>query len=144
MNFEQLKAFIESSPLLWMALAGLTVALIVTEFRRLTRGYKSLSPAQLTHLINREDAIVVDLSASSDFEKGHIAGSRNVQASQFGPEHKTVAAAKNAPVVVVCSNGIASAAAAAKLKKAGFTQVSCLDGGINAWRGADLPTIKGR
>ena len=143
-NFERLQAFIASSPMLWLALAGLTIAIIVTEVMSLFRGYKALRPAELTQLINREDAVVVDLSASADFDKGRIAGSRNVAASQFGPEHKLVAAAKQQPVVLVCRNGQASAGAAAKLKKAGFEKVYWLDGGIAAWQQADLPLVKGR
>lgn len=130
--------------LLVLALAGLTIAIVVTEAMRLFRGYKSLVPAQLTQLINREDALVVDLSPVADFEKGHIAGSRNIVASQFAPDHKAVAAAKTKPVVLVCRSGQASATAAAKLKKAGFEQVYWLDGGVAAWQQADLPLVKGR
>ena len=85
--------------MLSLALAGLTIALIVTEVARLFRGYKALRPAELTTLINRDNALVVDLSASGDFEKGHIAGSRNVAPSQFDPENKLLAAAKQLPVV---------------------------------------------
>jgi rhodanese-related sulfurtransferase len=143
-NFEQLQAFASSSPLLSLALVGLTLAIIVTEIARLFRGYKALRPAELTGLINRDNALVVDLSASADFEKGHIAGSRNIAPSQFDPENKLLAAAKQLPVVVVCRNGQASAAAAKRLKKAGFEQVYWLDGGVAAWQQADLPLVKGR
>ena len=144
MNFEQLQAFASSSPLLSMALVGLTLALIGTEIARLFRGYKALRPAELITLMNRDNALVVDLSASGDFEKGHIAGSRNVAPSQFDPENKLLAAAKSLPVVVVCRNGQASAGAAKRLKKAGFEQVHWLDGGVAAWQQADLPLVKGR
>jgi rhodanese-related sulfurtransferase len=143
-NFEELSAFAGRNPMLSLALAGLTIAIIVTEVARLFRGYKALKPAELTRLMNSENAIVVDLSASADFEKGHIAGSRNAQAAQFGPEHKWVSAAKQAPVVLVCRNGNASATAAKQLKKAGFEQVYWLEGGIPAWQQADLPLVKGR
>lgn len=130
--------------MLWLILAGLTIAIVATELKRLFRGYKALVPAQLTQLINREDALVVDLSPTADFEKGHIAGSRNAAGSQFGPDHKLVAAARSRPVVLVCRDGQASAAAAAKLKKAGFAQMYWLDGGVAAWQQADLPLVKGR
>ncbi len=130
--------------MLSMAFVGLTVAIIVTEIRRLTRGFRSLKPAELTQLMNAGGAVVVDLSLSSDFEKGHIAGSRNVQPSQFGPEHKLVANAKQSPVVLVCRTGTASETAAKALKKAGFEQVSVLEGGIPSWQQADLPLVKGR
>jgi rhodanese-related sulfurtransferase len=143
-NYEELLAFAGRNPMLSMALVGLTVAIIVTEVRRLFRGFKSLKPAELTHLINAGGAIVIDLSSSSDFEKGHIAGSRNVQPSAFGPEHKLVANAKQSPVVLLCRTGNASETAAKALKKAGFEEVNVLDGGIPAWQQAELPLVKGR
>jgi len=143
-NFETLKAFVAETPFLSLALAGLTVAIVVTEVRRLFRGYKSLGPAELTRLINSDNALVVDLSASADFEKGHIAGSRNVQPSAFGPDNRLLAPARSLPVVLVCRDGNASAGAAARLKKAGFERVYWLDGGIAAWRQAELPLVKGR
>lgn len=144
MNFETLKAFAASSPMLSIALAVLTVAILYTEIARLFRGYKSLRPAELTALMNRDNALVVDLSASGDFEKGHIAGSKNVATSQFDPENKLLAPAKTLPVVLVCRTGNASSDAAKRLKKAGFTQVYVLDGGVAAWQQADLPLVKGR
>ena len=39
---------------------------------------------------------------------------------------------------------MASAGAAKRLKKAGFENVSWLDGGVAAWQQADLPLVKGR
>jgi rhodanese-related sulfurtransferase len=146
-NFEELLAFASGSQftlILSLALAGLTLAIIYTEIARLFRGYKALRPAELTGLINRENALVVDLSAINDFEKGHIAGSKNVLPSQFDPESKLVAAAKSLPLVLVCRTGQASAGAAKRLKKAGFEQVYWLEGGIAAWQQADLPLVKGR
>jgi len=143
-NFEQLLAFAERHPYLALALAGLTIALVYNEIARLFRSYKVLQPAGLTALINRENALVVDLSSISEFEKGHIPGSRNVVQSQFDPENKQLAAAKAMPVVAVCRTGQASAAAAKRLKQAGFEHVYWLDGGISAWRQADLPLVKGR
>jgi len=143
-DFQELLAFAERNPMLSLALVGLTVAIIYTEIGRLFRGFKALRPAELTALINRDNALVVDLSPSGDFEKGHIAGSKSVQLSQFDPENKLLTAAKALPLVVVCRTGQASADAAKRLKKAGFEQVHWLDGGIAAWQQADLPLVKGR
>lgn len=144
MTLEELLAFAGRHPLLSLGLAGLTLAILYTEVARLFRPYKALRPAALTALVNRDNALVVDLSPAADFEKGHIAGSRNIAPSQFDPENRQLAAAKALPVVVVCRSGQASAAAAARLKKAGFEHVYWLDGGIAAWQQADLPLVKGR
>lgn len=144
MNFEELLAFAGRHPYLSLALVGLTVALVSTEVSRLFRGYTALRPAELTGLINRDNALVVDLSPSADFAKGHIAGSRSVQPSQFDPESKLLSGAKALPVVVTCRTGQASADAARRLKKAGFEKVYWLEGGVQAWQQADLPLVKGR
>ena len=71
---DRLLVVFQQNPILSLALAGITLALVYTEVMRLFRGYKAVSPAQLTELINRENALVVDLRAQAEFEKGHIIG----------------------------------------------------------------------
>lgn len=144
MTLEELLAFAGRNPMLSMALAGITLALVYTEIARLVRGFKSLRPAELTALVNRDNALVVDLRPVADFEKGHIPGSKNVQTSQFDPENKQLAAARALPVVLVCKTGQTANGAAKRLKKAGFEQVYVLEGGIGAWQQADLPLKRGR
>jgi rhodanese-related sulfurtransferase len=144
MNFESLFAFASQSPMLSLALVGLTIAIIYTESARLFTGYKTVNSAGLTALINRDDAQVFDVSAIADFDKGHIVGSKNVVLSQVGPENKLLAKAKEQPVVLVCRSGMQSADAAKKLVKAGFAKVFWLDGGVAAWQQADLPLVKGK
>ena len=143
-NLEELLAFAGRHPLLSLGLAGLTVAIIYNEVSGLFRGFKALRPAELTALINRDNALVVDLRPSADFEKGHIPGSKNVQMNQFDPENKQLVAAKALPVVLVCKTGQTAGDAAKRLRKAGFERVHVLDGGIGAWQQADLPLAKGR
>jgi len=139
-----LLAFAGRHPLLSLALLGLTLAIVLNELSAFTRGFKALGPAALTALVNRDNALVVDLRPHADFEKGHIPGSKNVQPSQFDPENKQLAAARSLPVVLVCKAGQASGDAAKRLRKAGFERVYVLDGGISAWQQADLPLVKGR
>ena len=144
MNFEELWAFLGRNPMLSLALAGITVAIVYTELMRVFRGFKGLRPAELTALVNREDALVVDLRPAAEFEKGHIPGSKNVQMAQFDPENKQLAPARALPVVLVCKAGESAVGAAKRLRKAGFGNVSLLEGGIQAWQAADLPLVKGR
>lgn len=143
-NFEELLAFLGRNQMLSLILAALTVAIVFNEISRLFRGFKALRPAELTALVNRENALVVDLRPSADFGNGHIPGSKNVQMSQFDPESKQLAPAKALPVVLVCKTGNTAGDAAKRLKKAGFTNVYVLDGGIGGWQQADLPLVKGR
>lgn len=144
MDFAELSAFAARHPYLSLGLAALTLALVGNEVMGLFRGYKGLQPAGLTALVNRDNALVVDLRPIAEFEKGHIPGAKNVQVSQFDPENRQLAAAKALPVVLVCKAGQASSAAAKRLRKAGFEKVFVLDGGIGAWQQAGLPLAKGR
>lgn len=144
MSFDALIAFAAQSPILSSIFVVLTVALVYTEVARLFVGYKTVSPAQLTDLINRESALLVDVSAIAEFDKGHILGAKHVAMSQFDPENKLLAKAKELPVAVVCRTGQSSSEAAKRLHKAGFTRVYWLNDGLNAWIQADLPLTKGR
>ncbi len=144
MFLDRLPEFITNHPILALGLVAVTFALIANEVSRFTRGYKGLTPALLTQLINRENALVVDVSPINDFEKGHIVGSKNVVMSQFDPENKMLAKAQELPIAVVCRNGMISSQAAKRLVKAGFKRVHWLDGGIAAWQSADLPLARGR
>lgn len=144
MTLAELTDFLSRHLLLSLALVGITVALIGNEIAGLLSGIRRIGPAQLVALINRDDALVVDLRAINDFDKGHIAGAKNVQMSQFDPESKNLAPAKALPVVLVCNVGQTATTAAKRLRKAGFANVSVLEGGIRAWQMADLPLVKGR
>ena len=139
-----LPEFIGNHLMLVMIFVVIFLALVGGEVSRLFRGYKELSPAGLTLLINRESPLLVDLSSNAEFEKGHIAGSRHVPLSQFDPENKELAKVKEMPVAVYCRTGTTSSQAASRLVKAGFKQVYWLGGGLGAWQQADLPVTKGK
>ena len=122
----------------------LLVAVIVTQLMTLLRKYKELTPASLTLLINRENPLLVDISPRDSFEKGHIPGAKHVLMSQFDPESKDLAKAKDLPVVVICRAGQTAQGAAQRLVKAGFQKVYFLGGGMGAWTQAQLPVAKGK
>ncbi|MBN8264219.1 MAG: rhodanese-like domain-containing protein [Xanthomonadales bacterium] len=144
MTLAELMAFAGRHPYLSLALGGLTVAIVYNEIAGRLSGIRRLGPAEVTALINHGNALLVDVRGASDFEKGHIAGSKNVQMTQFDPENKQLAPAKSLPVVMVCKVGQTASFAARRLRKAGFTDVAVLEGGIQAWQAADLPLVKGK
>lgn len=140
----RLPHFVGNHVLLVATFVVIILALIALEISRKFTGYRELTPGALVQMINRGSPLVVDLSAIADFEKGHIMGSKQVSPSQFDPENKDLAKAKDLQVVTVCRNGTESGKAAKRLVKAGFTNVATLAGGIGAWQRADLPLAKGK
>jgi rhodanese-related sulfurtransferase len=142
--FDRLPEFIGNHFMLVSLFLLVVLMLGSTEFARLTRRYKAIAPAELTRLVNRDNALLVDVSSSTEFEAGHIAGAKHVAMAQFDPENKDLAKVRDLPVIVVCRSGNTSASACAKLSGAGFTKVHWLDGGLASWTSADLPLAKGK
>lgn len=140
----RLPEFIGNHPYLSFGFIGVLAAMIASEIGQLTRGYKALTPAALTQLINRDNALLIDVSSIQDYEKGHVPGARHVAMSQFDPESKDLAKARTLPVAIYCRTGQTAGEAAKRLKKAGFTDVYTLDGGLRTWTEAQLPLVKGR
>ncbi|MCK9368271.1 MAG: rhodanese-like domain-containing protein [Metallibacterium scheffleri] len=141
---QHLPAFAAQHGLLLAAFAALILALIVTEIMRLRRGWQDATPATVTRLLNRESALLIDVSPRAEYDKAHIPGAKHVAMDKFDPEHKDLAKLKEMPVVVCCRSGITSQRAAKRLVQAGFKNVHSLAGGIAAWRQADLPVAKGK
>jgi rhodanese-related sulfurtransferase len=141
---QKLPQFLGNHLMLALLFAALVIALLVTQIMVLLRKYKELTPAGLTQLINRDSPLLIDLSAIADFEKMHVPGAKHVAMSQFDPENKDLAKARELPVVVMDKDGRSSDGAAQRLVKAGFTQVYTLGGGVLAWQQAQLPVAKGK
>jgi len=140
---EQYIEFIQNHTLLaaaWVILAG---AVIFTFYKSVFSPIKSIDNHQATLLINREEALVVDVRSQDEYRKGHIAGAKHLLPSQI--DNKTAVTLENqkdAPIIVVCANGITSGGVAAKLHKQGFKRVFNLRGGMTEWQSANLPVTR--
>ncbi len=105
-------------------------------------GGPAISVVDATLLINREDALVLDVRDPAEFAGGHIPEAKNVPLSKLGERISELAQYKDRPIVVVCASGMRSATACNQLAKAGFTQVKNLDGGMGRWSEANLPLTR--
>ena len=105
-----------------------------------TQGGK-VTPAEAVRLINREKAVLIDVSEPAEYAAGHAVGAKSVplaglETSTNLPKNKAL------PLVVVCPTGARASRAATALKKLGFENASALAGGLGAWREANLPVEK--
>ena len=104
-------------------------------------GGGKLSVSEAVRLINRERAMLLDISDPAQYATGHPAGARNVplatlEKSNELPKNKAL------PVVVVCQTGARASRGVAILKKLGYEKAQALGGGLAAWREANLPIEK--
>ena len=124
--------------LMWVMLAAVSGGMLV--FQTLRGGGTGINVADATLKINREDAIVVDVRETHEWDRGHIPSARHIALGQIDKRIQEIEKFKSRPVIVVCASGNRSSHACGALKRAGFEQVFNLAGGIGAWTDAGLPT----
>jgi rhodanese-related sulfurtransferase len=102
----------------------------------------SLNTTDAVMLMNREKAVVIDVSDSEEFAKGHIIGAKNLPLDEL--EAKLPGAVKNKalPLIFVCPTGARANRGLAVAKKLGYEKAQSLTGGMGAWRTAALPVEK--
>jgi rhodanese-related sulfurtransferase len=104
-------------------------------------GGGSVGTGEAVRLINREKAVLIDVSEPDEFARGHAAGARNVPLNSLQGA-KELPSNKQLPVVLMCSTGARAARAAGELRKLGHERATPLAGGLKAWRDANLPLEK--
>jgi rhodanese-related sulfurtransferase len=133
--------FIQNN-LMLIVVAFVSGGMLLWPLVRRSTGGPYVTPQQATHLINREDAIVVDVRDPGEYGAGHILGAKNVPLARIEDGANDLAKRKEKPVIVYCDTGNRGSKAIAALKKQGFARVSNLSGGIGAWQQAGLPVEK--
>ena len=133
--------FVQNNLLLFVV-AFVSGAMLLWPLVRRSAGGPWVNPTQATHLINREDALVVDVREPGEFAAGHVLGAKNVPLARLAAGAGELAKRKDRPVIVYCDGGDRSGKALAALKKQGYTRVANLSGGIGAWQQAGLPLEK--
>ena len=109
----------------------------------LTQRGKRATPQDVTLLINRSKATIVDVRDAKEFAEGHLLESKNIPLAELDKRIGELDKFKSKSMVVVCqTGGMRASTAANKLTKAGYTDVVTLDGGIAAWQKANLPLAK--
>jgi rhodanese-related sulfurtransferase len=129
--------------LLLFVVAFVSGAMLLWPLFRRTAGGPWVNTSEATHLINREDALVVDVRDPGEYATGHILGAKNVPLSRLSDGSAgEVAKRKERAVIVYCEGGERASKAVALLKKQGYTRVVNLTGGLKGWQQAGLPVEK--
>ncbi|SMG01875.1 rhodanese-like domain-containing protein [Burkholderia singularis] len=106
------------------------------------RGGGGLSAAEATQLINRRNAIVVDLRTAAAFDAGHLPSARSIAFDELQTKVGQLSKNKGTPVLLVCENGQQSHKARKLVEQAGYQDVHVLQGGLAAWQQAGMPVVK--
>ena len=129
---------------IWLVLAAAVsgAILIWPLINRRLSGAAEVGALEAVQLLNRKDAIMIDVREPAEFNAGHAPNARNIPLAQLDKRIGELEKFKNRPAVVICQTGGKSHTATALLKKAGFAEVVVLAGGIVAWQQANMPVEK--
>ncbi|MDP5144333.1 rhodanese-like domain-containing protein [Rheinheimera baltica] len=142
---QQYIEFLTNHPILSAVWVVLFVMLIGSWLKSQFSAIKQVSPTELTLQVNRLNAVVVDIRAEADFNKGHITAARHIPIADIEKQQLAgLEKCKAEPIIIVCQAGMSAQKAANSLLKQGFSTVSVLQGGMSSWTGASLPVVKSR
>ncbi|OZI15017.1 rhodanese-like domain-containing protein [Sodalis-like symbiont of Philaenus spumarius] len=142
---QEIMQFVGNHPMLSLAWVVLLGAVIFTTFQSRFSKVGDIARGEAIRLINKEDAVIVDLRNRDDYRKGHIANSLSLTAADIKSGNLgDLKKAKGKPVIVVCASGTSSRDPAQHLIKAGFERVYVLKEGISGWSGENLPLVRGK
>ena len=128
----------------WYLFAALVVISLLIGFDSIRRGgggANQVSALQLPQLISQENAVVVDVCETEEFQRGHILNAINIPLKQLQDQLGQLEKfrAKDKPIVLSCRSGQRANRAAAILRKNEFKKVFTLSGGLTAWEKENLP-----
>ena len=128
----------------WAALAIASGGWLLFETARSSADKSQLSPVEATLLINREDALMVDVREAAEYAKGHAPNSHHIPLGDLERRSGELEKFKAQPIILYCATGSRSTSAAATLRKAGFEKVFNLRGGLLEWEKAGQPISRKR
>lgn len=99
---------------------------------------RTLSPAEVKAKIERGEILLVDVREPAEHSGERISGAKLMPLSAFDPASLVESASK--PIVLHCRSGGRSSRAAEMLLNAGHPEAWHMEGGIDAWKRANLPT----
>jgi rhodanese-related sulfurtransferase len=136
---DQFAEFITNNWMLSAAWAGLFTMLLLSISRNSSN---VVGNQQITTMINREKAVVIDIRNKADFDKGHLLGSINIPSAKIKDSEKQLEKFEQSPIILVDANGMHASGVASQLKKMGIQNINRMQGGILTWTNDNLPLSK--
>jgi len=131
--------FIEKNWILIVAFLLSGALLLWPLVQRRLSPMKEIGTPFVTNLINRQNAVLLDVRESNELAGGKLPNALHIPLSQLKDRVAELAKLTSRPVVVYCALGRRARGAAAVLANAGFANIYMLSGGVKAWRDAGLP-----
>ncbi|MWN04999.1 rhodanese-like domain-containing protein [Gilliamella sp. Pas-s95] len=135
--------FIKNHLLLSLGWIVLFIAIIVLTIKSKLSKVQIINNVQAIHMINKQNAVIIDIRSADSFKKGHVTESYNILPIDIKNESaKSIEKFKEIPIILIDENGLSSVGIGESLVKQGFLHVHALKDGIAGWNGENLPLVR--
>lgn len=126
----------------WILVSILLVLIYVFAFTERAKGGKPIAASELVRMMNSDEAVLLDIRNSNEFQDGHVHGAVNIPYNKLASRLAELDKHRDKVLVVADKLGQHAGAAGKTLSKEGYN-VRRLSGGMSEWQGQNLPTVKG-
>ncbi len=112
-------------------------------------GWNQLQAAQgidvkQAQTMQQQGTLLLDVRELGEYADVHAPNVTLIPLGELSARLNEIAPFKDKPIAVMCRSGKRSAKAVALLEAAGYSQVSNVSGGMNAWEDAGLEVVRGK
>jgi rhodanese-related sulfurtransferase len=137
---QEITLFISHYPLLTAATIAVFILVVIVELLRAKQNAFNIGPVKVTQLINRENAVVIDIRQPELYRKSHIIDAHSMNSGDLLKDTKKIDKFRSRPLIIVANSHHESQKIAALLLKQGYNAFS-LHGGMRAWMEAQMPLV---
>jgi rhodanese-related sulfurtransferase len=134
--------FVVENWMLFAVMATSGAMLLFPLVQRRLSPVKDVGNAEATLLVNRRDAVLLDVRETNEYSGGHLLNALHIPLSQLDARAAELAKLTSHPVIAYCDSGRRSRSAGSALTRAGFKEIYSLQGGLLGWKKDGLPIEK--
>lgn len=128
-------------PTAWIAPLVIAVALL-TGCSSTSDAVTDVDVAEAQQIVDDGGAVILDVRTPEEFAAGHLPGAININVEASDFDTKVAGLDESAETLVYCRTGNRSGVATDKMAELGFTDMSDLQGGIEAWAAAGEEIVR--
>jgi rhodanese-related sulfurtransferase len=110
---------------------GLIILFMVYRFMP-TKGVRNISTTELKDELKNKNKLFIDVRTPGEYKGKHIREFKNIPLNQLAQKAEKELS-NDKEIIVICQSGMRSGQASKLLKKLGYTKVTNVKGGMNAW-----------
>ncbi|URJ31750.1 rhodanese-like domain-containing protein [Blochmannia endosymbiont of Camponotus modoc] len=142
MYMQEIIAFLQRHIILSIIWVLLLIAVLYTTINSWLFGSSEILRDKAIYLINKKNAIVIDIRSQDDYHAGHITNSINVSIEEIKNNNICkLKRFKQYPLIIVHDNNVLAHSIKRHLYKLKFEEIYVLYGGIVGWKSDNFPLL---